>query len=265
MEKNSIQYIALDMDGTILYQDYTISPAVIDALQRQKLSGRKIILATGRVRASALKHAHKFGGADGYICSNGADVYAADGRRIAKRHIEEPVSRLLVELARQTTSHFHAFIEDDWYYEKEKPYTKFYHRRSGLEGRPTNFDNFNVLTFTKFMFLDDHEKLEPIKSKIESEFSTALQAMYSAPFMLEVVARGVDKAEGLRAFLDFEGASLSEVCAFGDAENDLDMLQAVGIGVAMGNAPKPVKEAVRYHTLSVDDDGVAVFLNTYLP
>lgn len=252
------------MDGTILDKDYTISPAVIDALQRQKLSGRKILLATGRVRASALKHAHKFGGADGYICSNGADVYGADGRRIAQRHIEEPVSRLLVELARQTTSHFHAFIEDDWYYEEEKPYTEFYHRRSGLEGRPTNFDYFSALTFTKFMFLDDHEKLEPIKTKIELDFPSSLQAMYSAPFMLEVVARGVDKAAGLKAFLDFAGASLSEVCAFGDAENDLDMLKAAGIGVAMGNAPEPVKQAVRYHALSVDDDGVAVFLNTFL-
>lgn len=252
------------MDGTILDKDYTISPAVINALQHQKRFGRKILLATGRVRASALKHAHKFGGADGYICSNGADVYGPDGRRIAQRHIEEPVSRLLVDLARQTTSHFHAFIEDDWYYEAEKPYTKFYHRRSGLAGRSTNFDHFNALTFTKFMFLDDHEKLEPIKIKLDLDFASSLQAMYSAPFMLEVVARGVDKAVGLKAFLDYTRASLSEVCAFGDAENDLAMLKAAGIGVAMGNAPELVKQSVSYHALSVDDDGVAVFLNTYL-
>lgn len=264
MEKNAINYVAVDMDGTILNKDYIISPAVITALQHQKQLGRKILLATGRVRASAVKHAHTFGGADGFICSNGADVYEADGRRIAKNHIEEPYSRLLVELARLTTSHYHAFIEDEWYFEKEKPYTAFYHRRSGLEGHPTNFDNFGTLTFTKFMFLDDPEKLEPIKNKIDGEFSSSLQAMYSAPFMLEVVARGVDKAAGLKAFLDFNGASMSEVCAFGDAENDLDMLKAAGIGVAMGNAPELVKQAVTFHTLSVDDDGVAAFLNTYL-
>lgn len=263
MKNDHIKYIALDMDGTILDKNYVLSPAVTEALRHFRKRGKKIVISTGRVLASAMKHTTLLGGVDGFVCSNGADVYDGEGRVIAQTHIGEPLSRRLVEFARAQDVHFHAFIGDAWFYERDRPYTQFYERRSGLPGNKVNFDNFGKLTLTKGMFLDEHERLEPIKSDLESTMKDEVQAMYSAPFMLEVVARNVSKASGLRACIEHWGGKMDEAIAFGDAGNDEDMLLAAGIGVAMGNASDELKKKVNFVAPSVDEDGVAVFLHGF--
>ena len=263
MKNDRIKFIALDMDGTILDRNYVLSPAVREALQECRLIGKKIIISTGRVFASANKHMAALGGADGFVCSNGADVYDGEGRVIAQTHMDDALSRRFVAISRGYDSHFHAFIGDSWYYEREKSYTQFYIRRSGLEGNQVNFDNFGKLSFTKCMFLDDHEKLEAIKSVMETELRGTAQFLYSAPFMLEIVMNGVSKSSGLDTCVGHWGGRMEEVIAFGDAGNDEDMILAAGIGVAMGNASDELKAKADAVALSVDEDGVAVFLKDF--
>ena len=262
MINDEIKYIALDMDGTILDKNYILSREVIHTLGRCREIGKKIVISTGRVYASAIKHTTALT-VDGFVCSNGADVYDGAGQPIAQTHMDEALSRRLVDIARGYDTHFHAFMTDSWYYEREKAYTQFYIRRSGLQGNQVNFDNFNKLGFTKCMFLDDHERLEPIRIAVADELKDAAQLMYSAPFMLEIVAKGVNKASGLLSFVKHSGGSLGEVIAFGDAGNDEDMLTAAGIGVAMGNATDELKAKVDFTAPSVDEDGVALFLNSF--
>ncbi|MHB0897014.1 MAG: Cof-type HAD-IIB family hydrolase [Spirochaetales bacterium] len=263
MQNDRIKYIALDMDGTILDKNYVLSPAVRETLAECRRLGKKIIISTGRVFASANKHMAALGGADGFVCSNGADVYDGEGRIIAQTHMSDALSRRFVAISRAYDSHFHAFIGDNWYYEQERPYTQFYIRRSGLEGNRVDFDNFGKLEFTKCMFLDDHEKLESIKASLETEMRGTAQFVYSAPFMLEIVMNGVSKSAGLGACVAHWGGRLEEVIAFGDAENDEDMILAAGLGVAMGNANDALKAKADAVALSVDEDGVAVFLKEF--
>ena len=256
MKNGQFKYIAIDMDGTILDRNYALSPAVRDCLAACRKAGRKVIISTGRVLASARKHTSALGGVDGFVCSNGADVYDGEGVIIRQTHMEDSLSRRLVGISRSFDSHFHAFIGDDWYYEREKSYTSFYMRRSGLEGNHVDFDNYGKLAFTKGIFLDDHEKLERIRSVLEREISGEAQFMYSAPFMLEVVVNGVNKSSGLKSCVDHWGGSLEETIAFGDAGNDEDMLLAAGMGVAMGNALPEVKAAADRIAPSHDENGL---------
>ena len=263
MKNVNYRYIALDMDGTILDRNFILSPLVSDTLSDCRKLGKKVIIATGRVYASTKKHIASIGSVDGFVCSNGADVYDGSGSIIAQTHMDDGLSRRLVAISRDCDSHFHAFIGDSWYYEREKAYTSLYIRRSGFEGEKVNFDNYRSLAFTKCMFMDDHGKLEAIKTVLDRELGNRAQIMFSAPFMLEIVVNGVNKSTGLRACVENSGGSLDEVIAFGDAENDEDMLLAVGHGVAMGNAHDELKAKVDAVTLSVDDDGVAVYLRDF--
>jgi hypothetical protein len=263
MKNERFKYIALDMDGTILDKHYVLSPAVSETLIACRKSGKKVIISTGRVLSSANKHVVAMGGVDGFVCSNGADVYDGAGAIIAQTHMDEALSRRLVEIARSFDSHYHAFMGDTWCYEQERAYTPFYIRRSGLEGSRVNFDDFDAIGFTKFMFIDDHEKLEPVRIALEQALDGEVQIMYSAPFMLEVVAAGVSKASGLRSSVGHWGGDLAEVIAFGDAENDEDMLLAAGMGVAMGNASDELKAKVGAVAPSVDEDGVARYLREF--
>ena len=80
---------------------------------------------------------------------------------------------------------------------------------------------------------------------------------------VDVIAKGGGKVAGIRRYLEANGIGRDEIIAFGDGENDLEMLRFAGIGVAMGNAEPDVKAAADYVTASVDDDGIAKALKHY--
>lgn len=263
MSNENIKFIALDLDGTILDKNYYLSPRVVKALQACRRAGKRVIISTGRVLASARKPLGSLGEVDGFVCSNGADVYDGAGTLLSETHMDHAVSSSIVKFARARRSHFHAFVGDDWFYEAERPYTAFYFRRSGLEGRKCDFNSMHPLRFTKCLFLDDHEVLENIRIDLEKEIGPVIQILYSAPIMLELMVSGVTKASGLATCVKKLGGSLDQTIAFGDAENDEDMLLAAGVGVAMGNAPDSLKAKCDAVAPSVDDEGVAVFLERF--
>lgn len=260
MTHEDIRYIALDMDGTILDRNYVISPAVVSCLRRCRTLGKKVVISTGRVYGSARKRVEPLGDVDGFVCSNGADVYAGGERPILEKHMDEALSRALVEVSRRHDSHFHAFVGDSWYYESERAYTGFYARRTGTPGKMVDFDSVSPLKFTKGLFVDEHDRLEVIAAELRAELGGRVQIMYSDPIMLEVVVWGVDKATGLEACVGYLGGNLAQTIAFGDAENDEPMLLAAGVGVAMGNADEALKAKTDYVAPTVDQDGVALFL-----
>ncbi len=260
MNQKEYGYIALDLDGTILNADYVLSPVVRDTLKACRKIGKKIIISTGRVLTSAKGQVSALEGVDGFVCSNGADIYQGSGKSIAHFHMDKTLSQEMYRIARGFDSHYHAYLGDSWCYERRNAYTDYYVKRSGKEGVKLDFDAFGSLEFTKFMFMDDHEKLEPIRMKLVERFGASIQIVYSAPFMLEIVIAGVSKATGLKLCIEQLGGTLDQVIAFGDAENDEEMLLAAGMGVAMGNASEALKAKVSAVAPSVDEDGVAVFL-----
>lgn len=77
------------------------------------------------------------------------------------------------------------------------------------------------------------------------------------PIFADVNVAGIDKATGMEEFMRSYGFSAAEVAAFGDGGNDVAMLRAAGVGVAMGNACDEALNAADYVTASVDDDGIA--------
>ena len=263
MENEDIKFIAMDLDGTILNKDFRMSPRIVETMIDMKRHGKKLIAATGRVLPSAIQHTAAFGGADGYVCSNGADIYSADMRMIAKYHIEDAIARRLVDFARTVPSYSHAFVGDVWNYERDSPYVSLYVRRSGLQGQKVDFDSFQELSFTKFAFMDDRPKIAAIRARLSELLGDSVEMSYSDDFILEIVAAGVDKGAGLAACLERLGGSLSQTIAFGDAGNDESMLLEAAIGVAVANAPEELKLKVGRTAPSVDDDGVATFLEQF--
>lgn len=82
-------------------------------------------------------------------------------------------------------------------------------------------------------------------------------ATYSKPNYLEVIPLGVNKAEALANLTQMLGIDLSQVAALGDGHNDVEMLRAAGVGIAMGNASDEVKAAAEWVTGTNDEAGVA--------
>ncbi|OJG23307.1 hypothetical protein RR47_GL000543 [Enterococcus columbae DSM 7374 = ATCC 51263] len=78
----------------------------------------------------------------------------------------------------------------------------------------------------------------------------------SNPYSVDIVPKGGSKIKGIKEFADYLGIEMSEIMAFGDHLNDLEMLAGVGIGVAMGNAQEIVKQKADFVTLSNNHDGI---------
>ncbi|MGF0086970.1 Cof-type HAD-IIB family hydrolase [Streptococcus hyointestinalis] len=102
------------------------------------------------------------------------------------------------------------------------------------------------------------EDTEKIKAKFPS-----LQVTRSSPYSADLICQGQSKIKGIETAGSYFGFDLSEVMAFGDSENDLEMLSGVGLGVAMGNADDKIKASADYTTATNNSDGIAKALSHY--
>ena len=107
------------------------------------------------------------------------------------------------------------------------------------------------------MILDEQEKLDKAVKKIPKEYFEKYNALRTVSFIFEFMNKDCSKSSALKALCKHLGISQTEVIAFGDGENDIDMLQFAGLGVAMGNASNYVQSKADYVTLSNEENGIA--------
>jgi Cof subfamily protein (haloacid dehalogenase superfamily) len=276
--------IALDLDGTLLAQGPRgprILPRTLAALQAAQARGIFTVIATGRTVQSAREWSRRIGGGP-IVCCNGAAVLDRDGRPILFRAIApEPLRRLLglcAEAGVLAECYNPGGILLDRPWAQISSYLRWVrnavplHRailgviklwwtnrvrivrslRQWAERHP----NPQVL---KVMIVGEPERLTLLRDQIQRELP-GLTIASSARDNVEVTAGGVSKATGLRALGDRLRIPLSEMIAFGDSGNDAEMLQVVGLGVAMGNARERIQAVAKRVTASNEADGIALVL-----
>jgi Cof subfamily protein (haloacid dehalogenase superfamily) len=109
------------------------------------------------------------------------------------------------------------------------------------------------------------EQLKAVQQRIAAFLPEELTVVQTAPFYLEVIPKRINKGQGIRDICRTLDMGPEAVIAFGDAENDIPMLLAAGLGVAMGNATAAVKAAADYVTRSNNEDGIAAALCQLMP
>ena len=118
-------------------------------------------------------------------------------------------------------------------------------------------DLADQVPISKVLFLMLPENIPALRTDLAPLVNGSVSIVTSQPHMLECLPPGASKGAGLALLLQDEGYTPAQVLAIGDGENDIEMLQLAGIGVAMGNAPAHVQAAAQHVTLSNDEDGVA--------
>ncbi|HHY36578.1 MAG TPA: HAD hydrolase family protein [Firmicutes bacterium] len=117
---------------------------------------------------------------------------------------------------------------------------------------------------TKFIISEVPEKLDQYLALLRAKLTPQLYLTRSRPIFLEILHPAVSKVEGLKVLGERLGIGLSEMMAIGDAHNDIEMLQGVGLGVAMGNAPPEVQAQADWVTAGIEDEGVVVALEKFI-
>jgi len=260
IKADEIKFIAMDMDGTILDEGYRLSPRVSSTLNTLQGQGKRLIIATGRIYAASYGFLLGAFEPDAFVCTNGADIYGSKAVHIASHYIPEGALPALTASGRRHDALLCCYVGEEWVYEKPSPMVDFYEKRSGVKGLRRDFDTLAGEDILKFLAIGPHGELLEMREEITQGAPGLLETVFSHDNMLEIMVKGVSKRNGLEECLAHFGGTLAETVAFGDAENDLEMLKAVGVGVAMGNAHPAIQAEVEHLAPSVDEDGVARFL-----
>ena len=264
--KLKIKAVALDMDGTLLCSDHKPSEKTKQFLLDIEKKGVKVIIATGRSFGGTEATAKLLGLDNGIVlCYNGAKVVNYKDKSIlfekplAEKHVKE-----LIKIADENGVHINLYQNNIWYVDNpEREEVKVYASKCGITPVVKAHDSFESYLMPKVVFIGEHEKLVELEKEIQKRIGDEIHIAFSSDTFLEAMNKDVNKGITLKWILDYFGISTDECAAFGDAQNDLEMLLSVKYGVAMGNASEDFKKKLNYTTLSNDEDGIVAFLKNY--
>jgi Cof subfamily protein (haloacid dehalogenase superfamily) len=203
---------------------------------------------------------------DPVVCYQGAMVAEPQsGRRL--RHVPIPL-----ELAREAIAAVHdegfglnCYVDDDLYVAELTPEARRYADFQHLELHAVG-DLLDWLDEppTKLVVIDDPEVLDGLEERLKTRFDGRLYISKSLPYFLELASPDVTKASGLEFLARRLGFSRARTVAFGDGENDVELIEWAGYGVAVANAHERVLAVADLVCPSVDDERVAQVVEAFL-
>lgn len=262
--------VAIDMDGTLLKEDKTISERTKKAIQSAREKDVTVVLATGRPIEGVSRYLEEL---DMYTDKD--YVLSYNGALIQKTLSKEVVGKIaltgqdlhyLKKLSDELKVNIHAFSETKGLITpKNSKYTEVEASINNININEINFDTIsNDEVIIKIMMIDEPEILGPAMEKLPKEVFEKYTVVRSTPYFLEFLNKEVNKGVGVEMLAKHLGVKQEEVITFGDAGNDLHMIEYAGLGVAMANAFDEVKEAANYITDSNENDGVAKAIEKFI-
>ena len=235
------------MDGTLFNERSVISPYSREVFRSAYDKGYKIVIATGRHHDDARRIVEDGLGIEAYkISANGASIYTPNDIRIAYHPIEEDLVRKLVALETPKEVYIHLYMGDKWYCDKDDIDSRIHQAMTGFMYEITDyktFDSFNDCTKMCFIARDE-EGIKYMVRTVEEMKDDRLSFFFTMARCFEAMDHKADKALALNEVIKAEGIDKSEVIAFGDGMNDLNMLRLAGKGLVMGNAVEELKKSL---------------------
>ena len=267
----SIRLVALDLDGTVLTDDKKVTARTARAIKEAIERGIEVAVVTGRPAPGIPDEVLAIPGLRYAISSNGSVVTNLITKKIVwKALLDKKTSLDIAKICVERDCFASFFIGGYGYSEEESFYKRLnthigtpleaYVRRIGrctddilscIEKSPVDVENIWIRS-------DSTAERDAITALITE--GRDVKTFFTAPEDVEVVANGADKGIALMGLAAHLGIERANVLAMGDNANDLAMLRAAGVSVAMGNAFEEVKKASMMVTASNEEDGVALIL-----
>lgn len=239
-----------DIDGTLLSHTMKKVPeGNREAVRLLREKGILVFIATGRHLLEIKYLPVSDIEVDGYLTLNGQICMDSQENILYSEPIHAEDTKTLLTWFEEKKYSIQAV-------EKERMYVNFVNEkiRSAQKDISTPIppvEEVNGEPIYQFVLYVDDEEIEEVKAGLKHSDITRWNQ-----YGIDIGTKNLGKSAGIREMLKKLGLTKEEIIAFGDGENDMDMLKYAGIGVAMGNADEKVKAVSDYVTDSVDDDGI---------
>ena len=263
LDARAVRAVAMDLDGTVLDETFQPSARTTEAIASAEAAGIACLVATGRMFVSARRIAAQLGIRRPLVCYQGALVAdPVSGEVLVHRPIEAPLAReILRAMPTEHARHSNLYIDDELYVWEENEATRRYSQVSGVEMHIVGpLADWIERPTTKIVTVGRPDEMDVLRDELQPLFGSRAFIAKSLPYFLEFAAPGVSKASGLALLADLLGFSPEQAVAVGDAENDREMLDWAGCGLAVANASDLLKGEADAVIPSVHDDGVAQLL-----
>jgi Cof subfamily protein (haloacid dehalogenase superfamily) len=261
--------IALDLDGTLLKKDKTISQYTKEMIYKAKKAGHIVVIATGRPFRTSAMYYEELELNTPIINFNGAFIHHPNDDKWGIYH--SPLDLITAKRIIEACEQFHvknilAEVIDDVYfhYHDEKLLDIF--RLGNPNIKTGDLRNILMQNPTSILIHSTEEKVPEIQAYLSEVHADLIEhRSWAAPWnVIEIVKFGINKSVGLHRLSDYFQIPAEDIIAFGDEDNDFEMIEYAGNGIAMGNATQALKDIATDVTKTNEEDGIGLFLQKIL-
>ncbi|WP_188455281.1 Cof-type HAD-IIB family hydrolase [Virgibacillus oceani] len=269
--ENKQHLIALDLDGTLLTDKKVISARTKQTVLKAIEEGHIVVISTGRPHRASINYYQELGLDTPMVNFNGALIHHPKDDKWDMLHSPMPKRTALkiIDACYQLNVHnILAEVKDDVYLDQydEKIIEIFHTTQNDPPFKIGSLKNELKNDPTSLLIHPKEDHIHELRSHLDDYHAELIEhRKWGAPWnIIEIVKKGMNKAVGLEKIAYYYNIPKERIIAFGDEDNDFEMIDYAGVGVAMGNAIDELKSIANHVTDSNEQDGIGAFLEKYL-
>jgi len=269
--QNKKHLIALDLDGTLLTDKKEISTRTKQIIFNAMKAGHIVVIATGRPHRASINYYHELGMNTPMVNFNGALIHHPKDEKWGALHTPMPKKTALSVVNTCYDLGVYnvlAEIQDNVFLDKydEEIIDLFQNLGQTYPFTIGNLKDELKEDPTSLLIHPKEEHVEQLRKHFNDHHAEVIEhRKWGAPWnIIEIIRKGLNKAVGLQKIAHYYNIPEERIIAFGDEDNDLEMIDYAGVGVAMGNAIDELKSIAKHVTDTNEKDGVGTFLESYL-
>lgn len=258
--------IALDMDGTLLNSKGQVLESTINSLRKCRDQGIVVTISTGRPIQGVEDYIELLELEAPIITYNGAMIVDAISKEVTfAQNLNRDDAKHIMTMGLEIDATMTVWSDNKLYSNKNNEAVEQYRQITGVTlNELTSVDALLKQGVTKILWIQSKDKMPEYFEFLEGKVSDQVNYCTSRPTFLEFFHKKVSKATSLNEVAKGYGILQSEVLAFGDGQNDLEMITYAGLGIVMENGVDDLKKEANYITASNDDHGIQRALEKFV-
>jgi len=252
---SKIKLIATDIDGTILKHNFEFNKEVKNCIKKLASDGVNVVLVTGRMHSATDYIAEELGLKTPIVSYQGG-LIKHKNKILYERNLDPKRAKEIIHWARENKVHLNLYMKDQLYVEKDDAIIRRYTGERSAGFIVKSFEELELQRINKMLAInfENETQVTEWKEYLEAKYEN-IDVVKSMPYFCEICHPEATKFHAVTFLKEYYGLKDEEVMTIGDQNNDIGLLKAGGIKVAMGNATEELKSVADYVTDTVKNNG----------